>query len=155
MKQHWERTEERFFGIGIYQPKTEHNIGTLWRTALILGAKFIFIVDGKYKGQTSDTLKTWSKIPFYRYKDFNHFYDSLPYSTQLVGIEMHENSAPISKFVHPHRAAYLLGAENNGMPPEVLKRCHHLVKLPGETSMNVAVCGSIVIYDRLSKTELK
>jgi len=155
MKQTWERTEERFFGIGVYQPTTEHNIGTLWRTAFILGAKFIFIVDGKYSGQASDTLKTWSKIPFYRYDDFDHLYKSLPYSTQLVGVEICENSLPISTFVHPHRAAYLLGAENNGIPQKIISRCHHIVKLPGEISMNVAVCGGIVLYDRLSKTELK
>lgn len=155
MRQKWERTEERFFGIGIYQPKTEHNIGTLWRSALILGAKFIFIVDGKYNGQTSDTLKTWSKIPFYRYDDFEHMYRSLPYSTQLVGVELSENSTPITTFEHPHRAAYLLGAENNGMPEKVISRCHHVIRLPGEISLNVAVCGSIVMYDRLAKTELK
>lgn len=155
MKQTWERKEERFFGIGVYQPTTEHNIGTLWRTAFILGAKFIFIVDGKYSGQASDTLKTWSKIPFYRYDDFDHLYSSLPYSTQLVGVEMSDNSIPISNFVHPHRAAYLLGAENNGIPQKVLTRCHHVVRLPGEISMNVAICGGIVLYDRLSKTELK
>ncbi|MBK7128916.1 MAG: RNA methyltransferase [Crocinitomicaceae bacterium] len=155
MRQKWERTEERYFGIGVYQPTTAHNIGTLWRSALILGAKFIFIVDGKYSGQSSDTLKTWSKIPFYRYDDFDHLYSSLPYSAQLVGVEMAENSSALTTFVHPHRAVYLLGAENNGIPAHITSRCHHLIQLPGEISLNVAVCGSIVMYDRLAKTELK
>jgi tRNA G18 (ribose-2'-O)-methylase SpoU len=68
---------------------------------------------------------------------------------------MSDNSIPISNFVHPHRAAYLLGAENNGIPQKVLTRCHHVVRLPDEISMNVAICGGIVLYDRLSKTELK
>lgn len=152
-KYRWEIKDEQFFGIGVYQPKTFHNIGTLWRTALILGAKFIFIIDGKYANQTSDTLKTWSKIPFYKYDDFDHFYKSLPHSTQLVGIEMLDNSTPIRNFAHPVRAAYLLGAENNGLPEKVINRCHHLVQLPGEMSMNVAVTGSIVIYDRVTKME--
>ena len=61
MKKKWDVKDESFFGIGVYQPKTEHNIGTLWRSAMILGASFIFIIDGKYKPQTSDTQKTWSK----------------------------------------------------------------------------------------------
>jgi len=155
MKVNWNRDEEQFFGIGIYQPKTEHNIGTLWRSAFILGAQFIFIVDGKYTPQTSDTTKAYSKIPFYKYDSFDHFYDSLPYSTQLVGVEMSENSTAISTFAHPPRAAYLLGAENNGMPEKILKRCHHLIQLPGDSSLNVGVCGSIVIYDRLLKKEMK
>lgn len=151
MKKQWHSNDERFFGIGVYQPKTHHNIGTLWRSAFILGASFIYIVDGKYKPQTSDTLKTWSKIPFYRYTDFDHFYTSLPYSTQLVGLELSDNSQAIRTFAHPERAAYLLGAEDNGLPEKVLKRCHHLVQLPGEQSLNVAVSGSIVLYDRIQK----
>ncbi|MEX1001112.1 MAG: RNA methyltransferase [Crocinitomicaceae bacterium] len=154
MKQRWDIKDEQFFGIGVYQPKTTHNIGTLWRSAYILGASFIFIIDGKYTGQTSDTLKTWAKIPFYKYDDFDHFYKSLPHSTQLVGIEMYENSTPIRTFAHPARAAYLLGAENNGLPEAVLGRCHHLVQLPGSRSMNVAVSGSIVLYDRINKNKI-
>lgn len=154
MKQRWNFSDEQFFGIGVYQPKTSHNIGTLWRSALILGAQFIFIVDGKYKDQTSDTLKTWSKIPLFKYTDFDHLYASLPHSTQLVGVELYENSTPIRTFAHPQRAVYLLGAENNGLPEKVLQRCHHLVQLPGEQSLNVSVSGSIVMYDRLNKLKI-
>lgn len=153
MKISWNRKQEQFFGIGVYQPKTTHNIGTLWRTAYSFGASFIFIVDGKYSGQSSDTQKTWAKIPFYKYDDFDHFYNSLPHSTQLVGVEIDENSTPIRNFAHPHRAAYLLGAENNGLPDKVITKCHHIIQLPGEHSLNVAVSGSIVLFDRIVKNE--
>lgn len=155
MKKHWPIKEEAFFGIGIYQPKTNHNIGTLWRSAFVMGASFIFIIDGKYKHQPSDTAKTWSKIPFYRYDTFEEFYKSLPYSTQLVGVEMNGNSQAIRTFVHPPRGAYLLGAEDNGLPAPILEQCHHLIQLPGEGSLNVAVSGSLVIYDRIQKWESK
>lgn len=153
MKEQWVNKKEAFFGIGVYQPKTEHNIGSLWRSALILGAQFIFIIDGKYKPQQSDTEKTWSKIPFYKYRDFDHFYESLPYSTQLVGVEIDKKSEPIITFAHPQRGAYLLGAENNGLPEKILDRCHHLIQLPGKSSLNVAISGSLVMYDRIQKIE--
>ncbi|MFV1872286.1 MAG: TrmH family RNA methyltransferase [Oleiphilus sp.] len=45
----------------------------------------------------------------------------------------------------------LLGAESSGLPNKVFERCHSLIKLPGEFSLNVASAGSIVIYDRVSK----
>ncbi len=151
MLQHWDRKEEQFFGIGVYQPKTSHNIGTLWRSAYILGASFIFIVDGKYNHQNSDTSKTWSKIPFFKYDNFDHFYESMPYSTQLVGVELSDEAQPIGKFEHPARASYLLGSEDNGLPEKILNRCHRLVRLPGKGSLNVAVTGSIVMYDRVNK----
>ena len=145
------QANEQFFGIGIYQPKTEHNIGTLWRSAYILGASFIFIIDGKYVHQMSDTSKAWSKIPFFKYVDFDHFYKSLPHSTQLVGVELSDNAIPIKSFKHPPRASYLLGSEDNGLPFEVIKRCHKLVQLPGKTSLNVSVSGSIIMFDRINK----
>ena len=151
MRQHWDRKEEQFFGIGVYQPKTSHNIGTLWRSAYILGASFIFIVDGKYNHQNSDTSKTWSKIPLFKYKDFDHFYKSMPHSTQLVGIEMTDEAEKIGDFIHPPRASYLLGSEDHGLPEKIIKRCHQLIQLPGLGSLNVAVTGSIVIYDRINK----
>ena len=155
MKKKWPLKDEQFFGIGVYRPKTSHNIGTLWRSAYILGAKFIFIIDGKYNDQTSDTQKTWSKIPFYKYDDFDHFYKSLPHSTQLVGTEICKNSTPIRNFAHPARAAYLLGAEDAGLPKRIIDKCHKLVQLPGKSSMNVAVSGSIVLYDRINKIEIE
>ena len=155
MKKKWSLNEEQFFGIGIYQPKTNHNIGTLWRSAYILGAQFIFIVDGKYNNQSSDTKKTWSKIPFFKYENFDHMYKSLPHSAQLIAAEMCDNSTPIRNFVHPRRAVYLLGAEDNGLPQKVLDRCHKLVQLPGESSMNVSVSGSILMFDRINKLEIE
>ena len=147
------QANEQFFGIGIYQPKTEHNIGTLWRSAYILGASFIFIIDGKYVHQMSDTSKAWSKIPFYKYDDFDHFYKSMPHSTQLVGVEMSNKSIPIKSFNHPPRASYLLGSENNGLPDSIIEKCHKLVQLPGDTSLNVSVSASIVLYDRINKID--
>ncbi|MGV6861648.1 MAG: RNA methyltransferase [Putridiphycobacter sp.] len=153
MKQHWDRNEETFFGIGILEPKTNHNIGTLWRSAHILGASYIFIIGGKYNHQSSDTSKTWSKIPFYKYKDFDHFYSTLPHSTQVVGVEMTEDAIPIKTFTHPPRASYLLGSEDNGLPEDIIKKCHKLVQLPGKTSLNVSVSGSILMFDRINKSD--
>ncbi len=51
-----------------------------------------------------------------------------------------------------NRGIYILGAEDGGLPKEYREKYHHLVKSPGNYSMNVAVTGSIVVYDRLAKT---
>jgi tRNA G18 (ribose-2'-O)-methylase SpoU len=55
-------------------------------------------------------------------------------------------------FVHPKRCIYLLGAEDNGLPREVMDRCHKLIQLPGRSCFNVAVAGSLVMYDRYIKS---
>ena len=41
-----------FFGIGIFHAKNEENIGTLWRSASILGADFIFTIGKPYRHQS-------------------------------------------------------------------------------------------------------
>lgn len=144
-----------YCGIGIMNHKTSHNIGTLWRSAYILGASYIFTIGKKYKKQTSDVLKTWARIPLFHYDDFEDFRKNLPYDCQLVGVELDEKAIPLHEFKHPKRAVYLLGAEDNGLPPKVLSECHHLIQLPGTNSLNVAVTGSIVLNDRVVKVPTK
>ena len=144
-----------FFGIGILNNSDEINIGTLWRSAYILGASFIFTVDKKYKHQGSDITKSWTRIPLYHYQSFDELKDNLPYSTQLIGVEMGDAATPLAEYAHPDRAVYLLGNEISGLPPQIIDQCQSIVKLPGDYSLNVAVTGSIVMYDRASKVEGK
>jgi len=151
MKKKWDSKEERYFGIGIYQPKTEENLGSLWRTAYIYGASFIFIIDAKYKKKSSDVLKVWSKIPLFQFETIDAFIQTVPYSCKIIGIEMDKRAIPIKEFVHPVRAIYLLGSENNGLTNELKNKCQELIILPGKESVNVAVAGSITIFDRINK----
>jgi tRNA G18 (ribose-2'-O)-methylase SpoU len=140
-----------FFGIGLLNNCDELNIGTLWRSAYLLGASFIFTIDKKYKPQGSDVTKSWTRIPLYHFKTFDELKDNLPYSTRLIAVEMGESATPIEEFVHPDRSVYLLGNEISGLPPQIVEQCQSTIKLPGEYSLNVAVTGSIVMYDRLAK----
>ena len=144
-----------FFGIGILNVQEEHNIGTLWRSAYILGASFIFTIDKKYKKQTSDVTKAWTKIPLYHYDSFEDFRANLPYATKLIGVEMTEGAVELAEFDHPARAAYLLGCETSGLSSEIISQCHSTIVLPGHFSLNVAVTGSIVMYDRSAKTQAR
>lgn len=142
-------TKRGFFGIGIQNTKTEMNVGTLWRSASIMGASFIFTIGRRYRKQASDTMKSWKHIPPYSHETFDDFYKSIPFDCQLVGVELDKSSVPISKFSHPERCIYLLGAEDNGLTTEAINKCHKLIQLPGDHCMNVAVAGSIVMYDRI------
>lgn len=138
-----------YFGIGIYNFKYDVNIGTLWRTANILGANFIFTIGKKYKHQGSDTLKSFKHIPLFSFDNIEDLINHLPNETKLIGIEMGPKAIDLHKFSHPERAIYLLGTESSGLPNEVMEKCHAIVKLPGEYSLNVSTAGSIIIYDRI------
>lgn len=140
-----------FFEIGIFHGKAEVNLGTLWRSAYQLGAAGIFTIGRRYKMQSSDTYKSWRHIPLRQYNTIDELVEALPNACPLIGIEMGGHS--LSKFTHPERACYLLGAEDHGLPDSIIQRCHRLVSLEAArtASFNVAVAGSIVMYDRLVK----
>lgn len=140
-----------YFGIGIDHTKTSHNVGTLWRTADLFGASFVFTIGRRYSKQSSDTMGTTKRIPLYHYQNAEELFKHIPSGCQIVGIELDERAVELKTFQHPKRAIYLLGAEDNGLTKTIVERCHQLVKLPGRASMNVAVAGSIVIYDRWQK----
>jgi tRNA G18 (ribose-2'-O)-methylase SpoU len=141
-----------YFGMGIFHSKHEINIGTLWRHAYMYGASFIFTIGARYKTQSSDTLKTPKHIPMYHYSDVDVFMESRPYDCPLVCVELSDESISLPDFTHPERAIYLLGAEDHGLPESVLDRAQYIVQIPPSHSMNVAVAGTLVMYDRFLKS---
>lgn len=138
-----------FFEIGIVRGKTPVNVGTLWRSAYQLGAAGIFTIGARYPKQASDTLQSWRHVPLREHLDFDAFHAAIPFSAPVVAIET--SGRPLSKFLHPERAIYLLGAEDHGIPRAVLERCHYCVSLEAvrTPSFNVAVAGSLVMYHRM------
>lgn len=143
-----------FFGIGIINGKTEANTGMLLRSAGILGASFIFTIGTRYKKARyrGDTPNTPGSLPFYEYLTWEDFKNNLPLRCELVAVELSDDSQPLKEFSHPKRACYLLGAEDSGIPEDYLTQANHIVQLPGKYSLNVAVAGSIVMFDRFSKS---
>jgi tRNA G18 (ribose-2'-O)-methylase SpoU len=140
-----------YFGIGIECCKTWTNYGTLMRSAKIMGAGFVFLIGKRFEKTFTDPIKTWRSVPTYSYDTFEDFYRNLPYSCILVGVEMTDDAEQLEHFEHPQRACYLLGSEDHGLSKVALRHCHRKIRLRGEESMNVAVAGSIVLYDRLMR----
>lgn len=143
--------ERGFFEIGIYRGKSKENVGTLWRSAYQLGASGIFTIGRRYPLQSSDTCGAHKHIPMREYQDIDSFIGALPFGCHIVAVEMGGTS--LDKFHHPESAIYLLGAEDVGIQEHVLSRAHHVVSIPSlrSESYNVAVAGSIVMYDRMVK----
>lgn len=149
--------EKGYFGIGIVRGKTAGNHGTLWRSAFQLGAAFIFTVGKRYGGweKSSDTYDTARRVPCFDCADWASFAEVRPFGAPLVGVEM--GGVPLSEFSHPDCCIYVLGAEDGGLPRHVQEACTHLVSIPAlrDESYNVAVAGSLVMYDRMSKATVR
>ena len=67
-----------FFGIGIYGLRTTANLGTLWRSAQIMKADFLFVIGKRYQTMRTDTMKSWKHIPLFEYDTLDQFFASLP-----------------------------------------------------------------------------
>lgn len=142
-----------YFGVAVYHPKHEVNVGTLWRSATTYGAAMVATVGTRYKPQASDTCKTPNTVPLFHYSDIDALIEGLPHGCPVVGVELDPRATPLTKFRHPHKALYLLGAEDHGLPVSVLDRCHFVVQIPTPSnwSLNVSVAGSLVLHDRSLK----
>ena len=140
-----------YFGIGVQNLKTEINLGTLFRSAYCMGASFVFVIGRRYKKQSSDTTCSYRHIPLFQYESSEHFLKSIPYDCPLIGVELTDTSENIYSFVHPERAVYCLGAEDGSLT--FLNRCVRVIQIPSKHCLNVAVAGSIVMYDRNLKSK--
>ena len=143
--------KQGYFGIGIQNGKTPENLGVLWRSAQNMGASFIFTIGNRYAKQACDTHKAVGAMPYFHYDTFDDFYAHLPKGAMLIGVELDEKAVPLETFKHPARCCYLLGAEDHGLSAKAIEKSHHLVKFDTPLSLNVAVAGSIIMYDRRTK----
>lgn len=135
------------------QGKNNENLGTLWRSANIMGANGIFTIGARYpKKHQTDTMNTPKHIPLREFDSYDEFAKSIPRGTEVIAIELDDRAENLTTFKHPERAVYLLGAEDKGLPEDVINKCDRVVKIPfNKNSFNVAVSGSIVLYDRFLK----
>lgn len=144
--------KQEIVGIGILHPEHTENMGTLWRSAMIFDVNFIFTIGRKFVKQTSDIYESYKSIPCFYYRNFDDFYAHLPYNCRLIGVEMHEKAIKIEDYEHIAQCVYLLGSEHTGIPKSILERCHQVVQLP-KGNYNVAMAGTIVLYDRYLKNQ--
>jgi tRNA G18 (ribose-2'-O)-methylase SpoU len=139
-----------YFGIGVEGISKPMNLGSLWRTAHAFGASFVFTVAANYsrrEGERADTSKTSEQVPLYQVPDIDSL--RLPQGCALVGIELLEEAQALPSFAHPRQAAYVLGPERGRLSPALVERCSLLVKIPTKFSINLALAGALVMYDRM------
>lgn len=146
-------TSRGFFGVAIWHPKHEVNVGSLLRTAHTYDAAYLATVGRRYERQAADTTYASRSVPLVHHATLDDLVEHLPHACALVGVEQTTGALELTRFWHPSRALYLLGAEDHGLPPSVLERCHRVVTIdtPQPWSLNVAVAGSLVIHDRYVK----
>ncbi len=153
-----------YFGVGILRPRRAVNIGTLWRSAHAFGAAFIFSIRDRLPpearrnpiaadpalAQPSDTARTHDRLPYLTFESVAALRRAMPLC-RIVGVEQVDDAEDLRGYQHPDRAVYLLGSEIDGLTPPALAACDDVIRVDTAGSLNVAVTGSLVLYDRQLK----
>ena len=137
--------------IGIERGKNPSNLGTLWRSAVCLGASYVFVIGSRFHKDAADTPCSWRKLPCFAYDDTADFLAHRPYDVPLIGVELTDDAKPLESFTHPERAIYLLGPEDGSLSTLAQNACQQIVAFDSQYCINVAMAGTIVLYDRQTK----
>jgi tRNA G18 (ribose-2'-O)-methylase SpoU len=139
-----------YFGIGVEGASKAMNVGALMRSAHAFGASFVFTLGAVYdrgEGRLADTSDAGASVPFFEFAALDDF--ALPRDCTLVGVELLDDAVALPSFTHPRAAAYVLGPERGALSPALVARCAHVVRIPTRFSINLALAGALVMYDRL------
>jgi len=140
--------------IAAWDISKEHNVGSLVRTAHAVAAEEVILVgDREWNVEAARTSDLYTRITHLKSEgELLEHLASRGYG--LVVVELAATSVSLFDAVYPSRPCFLLGAELGGVPERLISAADLVVEIPQwglVPSLNLAVAGSIVIYDHLAK----
>lgn len=145
------KTQRGFACVGLDNPKSEPNVGGVMRACSVYGAAQVIVSGTRFKSikrLPTDTVKTWKHMPVIETADI---FDALPHDCVPVAVDLVEGAVSLVDFVHPERAFYIFGAEDQTLGARILDRCRDKVMIPTAYCMNLAATVNVVLYDRMAK----
>lgn len=144
----------RAFAVAVVDVSKEHNVGSLVRTAHATAASELLLVgEREWNVEAARTAELYTRV--LHLADESALLDHLlEQHFNLVAIELAAGAVNLFEAEYPERPCFLLGAELGGVPQTLLDAAATVVQIPQwglVPSLNVAVAGSIVIYDYLAK----
>lgn len=138
--------------IGLINPKTPSNVGSVLRAAGCFGVAAVFYTGERYERAAqfnTDTKSVNRTIPLHQ---VTSLCDNIPAKAKLVCVELAEGAIPLPEFQHPDNAFYLFGPEDGTLDQDMIDRADAVVYVPTIGCMNLAATVNVVLYDRLAKS---
>jgi TrmH family RNA methyltransferase len=131
-------------GLALWRVGDPGNIGTLVRAADAFGPAFVALSAGSADPASPKALRASMgalfRVPLAAFEEAPGPRLAL---VPRAGKSLLE--VPLGE-----RATFVLGAEREGLTPEVLRRCDEVVSIPtreGAESLNVAIAGAVALYE--------
>jgi tRNA(Leu) C34 or U34 (ribose-2'-O)-methylase TrmL len=149
------RTGRGYAAVGLVQPKTPSNVGSVLRAAGCYEVDLV-AVEGERGARTTgfitsnatDTMKAWRHIPTILTDDL---FSIVPVGCVPVAVDLMPNARSLVDFVHPQAAFYIFGPEDGTLGERHAKLGMARVFVPTSRCMNLAATVNVVLYDRLAK----
>ena len=144
----------RPLAIAAWNITKEHNVGSLVRTAhAAAAAEVVLVGEREWNVEAAKTSELYTTVT--QLADIEAFRKHLEYRRwNLVAVELDHRAVNLFDAEYPERPCFLLGSEVGGLPGELLDEAEMVVQIPQwglVPSLNLAIAGSIVLYDYLGK----
>lgn len=143
--------QDEFVSIGLVNPKSPENVGSILRAAGCYGASSIFYTGQRYWRASrfvTDTKKMHQRIPTLGVDDLTQV---VPEGATPVVVELTRDALPLPSFKHPKKAFYIFGPEDGSVDRQLVNWAKHVVYIPTLGCMNLAATVNVLLYDRLCK----
>lgn len=142
-----------FAAIGLVQPKTPANVGSVLRAAGCYGVDLVAVEGERGKNSyvtsnATDTMKAWRHIPTQLTDDV---FKAVPVGCVPVAVDLMPGAVSLVDFIHPQSAFYIFGPEDGTLGERHAKLGMARVYVPTRFCMNLAATVNVVLYDRLAK----
>jgi tRNA G18 (ribose-2'-O)-methylase SpoU len=143
------------FSILLVNIDYDNNSGNIIRTANAMGAKEV-ILYGRRNFDRRSSMGTEFYMEFQQIKFVEEIDEVLKGYDIIVGLEngIEAKNLIDYKWNKNLKSLICLGQEGNGIPTEILAKCHDLVEIPqvgSVRSLNVGTAAGIVMYDYTAK----
>jgi RNA methyltransferase, TrmH family len=136
-------------GLGLWRVADPGNVGTLLRTADAFGGGFVALSSGCADPTSPKALRASAgavfRVPTARLEEAPRPWLAL----------VPRNGTPLWEVEKRETMTLLLGSERTGLPPELVAGCDEVMSIPlvgAAESLNVAVAGSVALYELSSPT---
>lgn len=136
-----------YAAIGLFQPKTPGNVGSVLRGAGCFGAQLVIVEGKRYVRSSSDVTQQYRHIPL----QHGTLRELVPFDCVPVAVDLVDGALSLHSYTHPERAFYIFGPEDGTLGAAVTGWCRDAIYIPSRLCLNLAAAVNVVLYDRDKK----
>ena len=150
--------EQSKVSIGLSNPKSPENVGSVMRAAANFRVDSVFYTGSRYpravklNPDTPNTSRSVSQDV--TLTGVNCLINDAPDNMTIVCVEFAENAIALPEYKHPDNAFYIFGPEDGNLAQDIIDRADAVVYVPTIGCMNLAATVNVLLYDRLTKSSL-